>query len=157
MTMKIHFIILVAFTLLHSCKSDNKIKKNDVFTTESTTKEIDLLIPKEEKSDTSFSPVSNSITCILINMDSIYCYYGVNNTDGNFYSLTGSNNFRSYIREELTKRGSDLYFYLKPGENASYSDIVSLLDEMTISQIKNYKIINLTVKEKTKYNFNKKD
>ncbi len=155
--MKIYFIILVAFTLLHSCKSDNKIKKNDVFTTESTTQKIDLLLPKEEKSDTSFTPVSNSTTCILINVDSIYCYYGVNNTEGDFYSLTGSNNFRSYIREELTKHGSNLYFYLKPGENASYSDIVSLLDEMTINQIKNYKIINLTVKEKIKYNQNKND
>jgi len=41
------------------------------------------------------------------------------------------------------------YVIIKPSKSAHYGDIVDILDEMTISDVKRYALVNITPHEET--------
>lgn len=112
-------------------------------------KALDLKMPKDADEEIKIVPDKNSITCIILAGDSIYCYPGLNLTAGSFYSVNGNNTFRTFITKEHKRLGGGETITLKPAEAASYRDLVSLLDEMTINKVSKYRMGELTDKEKS--------
>jgi biopolymer transport protein ExbD len=112
---------------------------------------VKLALPKEED-ENKIAPGKNSITCILLASDSIYCYPGLNLAAGSFYAVKGNNTFRAFITKEHNRLAGRETIILKPVEAASYASLVALLDEMTINKVSKYSIIKLTEEEKSFFN-----
>lgn len=92
---------------------------------------------------------SNILNSILINNDSIYCYRGADVQKGTFYSITGKNSYRSYIKKLKAASGDSLRIIIKPTQSCSYKTTVDVLDEMTINGIARYTMVQLSEADKS--------
>jgi biopolymer transport protein ExbD len=130
-----------------------------VITTELTKPTVmDLYMPKDGKP----MPLgqSNALTVLLDN-DKIYYYNGewaAAIDAGAVIEITfsGKGSLRKIIGDKLRqlditakgKEGRDgLMVLIKPGSNASYNEVINVLDEMTINRVKKYAIVKMTGEE----------
>jgi biopolymer transport protein ExbD len=132
-----------------------------VITTELTKPTVmNLYMPKEDGPPMDLGE-SNALT-VLLDGNKIYCY------NGNWYdavttntiretNLSGNNGLRKIIGDK--QRKLDVFFkdnggrnglmlLIKPASNASYKNVVDILDEAAISMMKRYAIIKLSDDEK---------
>jgi len=111
------------------------------------TMEINLPVkPKEEVTEEEQNAVkaSKALTLIIDGENKIYWYQGIPGAD-NIPALT---NFSADgIRKILVEKNStiqDMVVLIKPTDEANYKNVVDILDEMNISNIKRYALVDIT-------------
>jgi biopolymer transport protein ExbD len=130
-------------------------------TTMQKPKTIDLSMPTDEKViDPPKLKASTVLTALLSKENRIYYYYGIgdNPLEPPKVEVTYFKN-KGGIRDaiiQLTKnvkakqQSGELFpedkpaVMIKPDTNCSYEDVVNMLDEMTINNIKTYAIVDIT-------------
>lgn len=108
---------------------------------------MNLILPAEGSGNTT--PESKTMNIILRHSNQIVYYKGNNiqlsgKTD---FSATGIRNVLLDAKNSLPN-SNDLVVLIKPGKDASYQNIVAMLDEMQISGIKKYVLMDLNEREK---------
>lgn len=127
-----------------------------VITTELTKPSaIDLAMPKEGPPSTLAA--SNALTLLVTN-DRIFYYSGdwdqaVKTNGVGYAKMSGDNSIRDLVlsrqqaseKLNLLNEGSDgLMVLIKPGPDATYHQLVALLDEMLIDRVKKYAVLKPT-------------
>jgi biopolymer transport protein ExbD len=102
-------------------------------------------------------PESKSLTILLNGSNKIFYYYGTDFASNNLQlyqtSFDESKGLGRIIREkqqELEKRHiqkGQLVVLIKPGNESSYRDFVSVLDEMLINNVTRYAVVDLKKEE----------
>ncbi|HRN73391.1 MAG TPA: biopolymer transporter ExbD [Ginsengibacter sp.] len=113
-------------------------------TTMSQPTSMNLNMPKdtEKPSDDTKVKESGSLTIMLGKADVVYYYYG--NELMNL-KTTNYKDIRDIIMEKKRNTlAEDLYIIIKPDKDASYKNVVDLLDEMNICDISRYAMLNPT-------------
>jgi hypothetical protein len=120
---------------------------------------MNLYMPKDGPPSSLGS--SNALTVLLANNNSLYYYQGSwedAKRSGAIYKTTfgGANGLRKIINERQAALDADpnnkekrngLMLLVKPSKNASYKNIVDVLDEVTINVVKKYALVKLTTEE----------
>lgn len=115
-------------------------------TTMSTPKAFKLNVPddtakEEEKSE---AKASGAFTVLLGKENHVYYYEGQLASDGSNFK---SSNFKDIRAELLKKKAStpekDLVIIIKPNDNSVYKNVVDMLDEMQIVDIKRYAVVDI--------------
>jgi biopolymer transport protein ExbD len=107
-----------------------------------------LFIPK---SDTTLFNYKYAVQAIIFSSDKLYSYLQQNLDSGQEYSLQNGNSFRKFILKSKRKFGDSLFIILKPVPTSTYTDVVNVLDEMSINKIKNFTLVDLSDEEKKKF------
>jgi biopolymer transport protein ExbD len=112
-------------------------------TTLSQPKAMKLFMPAD-KGETDI-PESGALTILLGKSDQVYYYYG---TDAMHLQVTSFNAIRKIITEKKknTKPG-DFEIVIKANEEASYKNLVDIMDEMTINEVKRFFLVNISLAE----------
>ncbi len=115
-------------------------------TTMSTPKAFKLNVPddtakEEEKSE---AKASGAFTVLLSKNNYVYYYEGQLAPDGSNFK---SSNFKDIRAEILKKKANtpekDLVVIIKPNDNSVYKNVVDMLDEMQIADIKRYAVVDI--------------
>ena len=109
-----------------------------------------LYLPKDtdKPEEQNKAKESGALTLLLARDRTVYYYEGILATDGSNFK---SGNFQGLRQIILDKKGStnpdDLVIVVKPGEEATFKDVVDVLDEMTINVIKRYALVDIAEPE----------
>lgn len=95
---------------------------------------LKLFLPKEENEPIEV-PSDKTLTVLLLNENEVYAYNGANIKSGSKYSFK---DLEAYLKTKKSR--SDLIVRIKPGEKSTYQSTVDMLDLITITKIKNYKM-----------------
>lgn len=91
---------------------------------------------------------SGALTFLLSKNNSVYYYEGKLNTNGsNIYSSTIKEIRNVIIKKKRNTLPDNFFVTIKPGKNCVYKDIVNMLDEMTINDIKRYALVDIANQE----------
>lgn len=118
-------------------------------TTLSKPQTMEINMPVKPKDDTEEQAVkeSQTLTLILSKNNRIYYYMGI--TDPKVeYTNFSANGVRKILTEkdkELRAQGKDgLIVLIKADDESKYKNLVDILDEMKITNIKRYAIVDIT-------------
>ncbi len=123
-----------------------------VFTsTMSTPKAFKLNVPDDSAKDEELTQAkaSGAFTVLLSKNNFVYYYEGQLEADGSNFK---SSNFKEIRNQLLQKKANtpekDFVVIIKPSEEANYKNVVDMLDEMQILEIKKYAIVDIADGEK---------
>jgi biopolymer transport protein ExbD len=114
-------------------------------TTFSKPKTMEINMPDKPKDKDEKPPElkeSNAFTVLVGDKDKIYYYSGIKEPEVNVTNFDADKG----IRKELLKKKSnpDIVIIIKFSEKAKYRNIVDILDEMAITGMKRYAIVDFT-------------
>ncbi|XOD69420.1 MAG: ExbD/TolR family protein [Flavobacteriales bacterium AspAUS03] len=116
-------------------------------TTMSQSTSMDLFLPKNTQNEQEETKVKNSgaFTILLGKSDQIYYYEGM-------YPLAmKTTNFKKIrdlvIDKKMRTPSKKLIIIIKPTIDATYKNMVDIIDEMTINQIERYAMLDITPQE----------
>jgi biopolymer transport protein ExbD len=124
-------------------------------TTMQETMGLNLIVPDETPVENeTVTPESKTISLILQDDDVIRYYHGLQQdlSQSTNYSVAGLRAvIRQKIREVKNRFGSkaNAIVLIKPTDGASYRNIVAVLDEMMINDVKKYVLMEPSITEKT--------
>ncbi len=106
-----------------------------------------LIMPKDlPGADSMKVPESDILTFLSTQPSKIYYYEGKNLASIRPCSY---DEMSTVIINKKSKTLSDhLFISIKPGENSNYKNMIDMLDEMFINDIKSYAIVNMNTAEK---------
>lgn len=116
---------------------------------------LSLIVPDETPiEDGTTAPESKTISLILQEDDVIRYYHGLkqDQSQSTNYSVAGLRAvIQQKIREVKNRFGSkaDAIILIKPTDGASYRNIVTVLDEMLINDVKKYVLMDPSAAEKS--------
>jgi biopolymer transport protein ExbD len=114
-------------------------------TTTSSPTVMELKIPKDRNENTGDESSGSTLTLLLLKNNMVYSYYENDLTNGRKNELK---NIRSIILDGVQRFTRDsLVVLIKISKDASYRNTVDILDEMTINDIKKYRMIDLNKTE----------
>jgi biopolymer transport protein ExbD len=124
-------------------------------TTMSTPAAMQLYMPKDtdKQEEQNKAKESGALTIMLGKGNKVYYYEGQLKPDGsNFTSSSFDPDSDQGIRHVIMRKKAstaleDLVIVIKPNEDASYKNTVDILDEMTISQVKRFALVDITPNE----------
>jgi biopolymer transport protein ExbD len=134
-------------------------------TTMQKPKTLDLSMPTDEKvTDPPKLKASTVLTALLSKENRVYYYFGIGDDPMNppKVEVTSFKN-KGGIRDAIIKLTKDVKakqqtgellpedkcaVMIKPDSNCSYEDVVNILDEMTINNIKTYAIVDITKQDR---------
>ena len=108
---------------------------------------MNLFLPKDVEKQEEQNKVkeSGAFTILLGKQDQIYYYEGMDPTQ------LKATNFKGIRDEIINKKKNtspeDLVMIIKPTVDATYKNTVDILDEMTISEIKRYAMVDCSPQE----------
>ncbi len=115
-------------------------------TTINSPKAFKLNIPDDSAKDDeqTEAKASGAFTVLLSKDNNVFYYEGQLASDGSNFK---SSNFKE-IRAELLKKKAntpekDLVVIIKPDETSAYKNVVDILDEMQITDIKRYAVVDI--------------
>lgn len=125
-----------------------------VITTEMNKPAIaDLYMPKD--GDSTKIPESKVLTLLLSSDNNIFYHEGdwktavakneINKTD---FSNNGIRNVIQKKQSDMNDKRNDLMILFKAGENVSYQNIIDMLDEMLINDVRKYTLLKISSEEK---------
>jgi len=109
------------------------------------TMEINMPAKDKEKKETQAIKESKAMTIILGENNKIYYYFGI--TDPKVEITDFSAEGIRKVLLEKNKEISGLIVVIKPTEKSKYKNVVDILDEMTITNIATYAIVDITPQE----------
>ncbi len=121
-----------------------------IFTTSlSRPKALAIRLPKDVPDDIrQKQPASGALTFLLAGHDSVYYYEG---DDLRTMQPTSPAGIRTVILAKKIKTNADNFMVIiKPGREASYRNIIEMLDEMNISAVKKYAMVEISPEEKSR-------
>ena len=111
-------------------------------TTFSKPKAMELNMPDktQDQKETSDIKESNALTLLLGKDNKVFWYEGMTNPDVQTTDYSDSG-----IRKVLYKKSKNpkLFVLIKPLDDASYRNMVDILDEMAITGVKSYAIVDV--------------
>ena len=126
------FVISAAFFIITSTVSSPTV--------------MELKMPKEGKQTSSYDDVSSKLTIVLLKDDMIYGYHGNSVRDGKTFAYA---ELRNELMEGIKRYSLDSFVVLiKPLETATYKNTVDVLDEMSISAIKRFQMLDASKEER---------
>jgi biopolymer transport protein ExbD len=113
-------------------------------TTMSQPTAMNLFMPKDVDKPEEQNKVkeSGAFTIMLGKQDVVYYYEGLDPT--NIQTATFKSIRDEIIRKKQSTNPEDLVIIIKPSEDATYKNTVDILDEMTISEIKRYAMVDIS-------------
>lgn len=120
-------------------------------TTLSQPQVMKLNLPKEEGPD-MLIPEGKTLTLLLCK-DNTIGYYSGNNTSGLQYTNFSAEGIRTIIQQHqqnvknVYKKDNQEFVIIKPTTDASYKNVVDVLDEMLINNVKSYVLADETTED----------
>ncbi len=115
---------------------------------------MDLAMPdKDEKLDAKLEVADDrTMTILLGKNDKIEWYMGtIDNPSSPTPEDFGKNGIRKAILDKIKEvkaaTGKDLMILLKPSDKSNYKNLVDILDEMKITNVQSYAIVDITTPE----------
>lgn len=108
---------------------------------------MNLAMPKDTPDDKDDVKVkeSGSLTLLMGKSDIVYYYFG---SDPSKLQTTNYKDLRKIILDKKKSTPTDDFFVtIKPDKDANYKNVVDVLDEMTINDVKRYAMIDATPME----------
>lgn len=105
-----------------------------------------LFLPKDTEKVEEQNKVkeTGALTIMLGNDDKIFYYEGQLTEDASNFSETNFEDVRSVIlNKKRSTNAEDFVVVLKPSPDATYKNIVDILDEMTINDVKRYALVEI--------------
>jgi biopolymer transport protein ExbD len=105
---------------------------------------MNLFMPKDvdKPEDQNKVKESGAFTIMLGKKDVVYYYEGLDPTK--IQTATFKTIRDEIIRKKQSTNPEDLVIIIKPTEDATYKNTVDILDEMTISEIKRYAMVDIS-------------
>ena len=104
-----------------------------------------LPLPDDSDIDSQMPTMeSGTITLLLGDNHSVYYYEGQLNPVSSFKNSTIKEIREVIINKKKATAEKDLFVILKPGKESTYNDVVDILDEMTINDVKRYALVDIT-------------
>jgi biopolymer transport protein ExbD len=133
-----------------------------IFTTSmSTPRSMKLIMPKDSDSkDQTVVGESNALTVIPLKDSKIFYYHGELNEalKTNAYGITNyslTDGLGQIVRNKQVAldgmspgKRKDLMLMVKPAPESNYQQLINVLDEVLINEVKHYAIMDLTPEEK---------
>jgi biopolymer transport protein ExbD len=121
-------------------------------TTISTPVAMDLIFPKADFPPTHIS--KDGVLNILLNNKNAFVYEGndISKIEKISYSEIRSKINNKKKRTKLENKENKFMVLIKPNENANYQQIINVLDEMIINDVKRYALVDIDKKEIEKIN-----
>jgi biopolymer transport protein ExbD len=119
-------------------------------TTMSQPSAMKLNLPKDtdKPEDQNKAKESGALTLMLGKDRSVYYYEGILATDGSNFKSTNFQGLRNVIlNKKKTTNPGDLVIVIKPSAEATFKDVVDVLDEMNINVIKVYAMVDIADSE----------
>src|ERR1700712_210687 len=118
-------------------------------TTMSQPTAMKLFLPKDtDEKDQNKAKESGSLTLLLGKNRTVYYYEGILKPDGSNFKNTNFNGLRQVILDKKRSTpADDLVIVVKPDDDATFKDVVDVLDEMTINVIKRYAMVDIAEPE----------
>ena len=116
-------------------------------TTMSQPTAMKLFLPKDadKPEEQNKAKESGALTLLLGNNEGVFYYEGqLDPTGSNFKSSTVKQIRDVIIDKKRRTPIDDLVIVIKPGAEATYKDVVNILDEMTINDIKRYAMVDIS-------------
>lgn len=115
-------------------------------TTMSQPTSMRLFLPKDTEKPEEQNKVkeSGALTIMLGKDNTIYYYEGTLLPDGSNFKTTNFKEIRDIIiNKKKSTNPEDFVVVIKPSPESTYKNTVDMLDEMTISEIKRYALVDL--------------
>ena len=115
-------------------------------TTMSQPTAMKLILPKDTEKPEEQNKVkeSGALSLLLGNNDAVYYYEGTLAPDGTNFKTTNYKEIRKVIIDKKKATNpEDFVVVIKPGPESTYKNVVDILDEMTINQVKRYAMVDL--------------
>src|SRR5690349_14463545 len=104
-----------------------------------------LIVPDDSGSSTP-AKESGALTLIPAINGTVYYYEG--NLKSSKIELASEKDIRNIIINKKRKTAEkDLVVIIKPSKASVYKDVVNILDEMTINDVKRYALVDITKEE----------
>lgn len=117
-----------------------------IFTTTMSQPTAMRLIMPDDRGDATPTKEGGVLT-VLPSGNGIVYYYEGNLSNSNLKTTT-MKEVRNVINEKRRRTAAnDLFVIIKPTKASVYGDIVNVLDEMTINDVKRYALVDITEKE----------
>jgi biopolymer transport protein ExbD len=132
-------------------------------TTMSTPATMKLIMPKDDKDQKNQTEIkeSDALTILLGKGNQVYYYMGQIKPDGSNFTSSTFSNIRKVIsdkKKEVMRQGESLGYpkdtldrdfvvVIKPNKEASYKNVVDILDEMTINAVHRFALVDITSDE----------
>ncbi|WP_447641398.1 MULTISPECIES: ExbD/TolR family protein [Chitinophagaceae] len=101
--------------------------------------------------DGTQAPESGTLTLLLGANNQVYYYEGLSDETGKTWKSSHINDIRNAIVSKKSHTVKDDFVVLiKPGNHSSYNNLVSILNEMKISTVARYSIVDPTQEEEKK-------
>jgi len=116
-------------------------------TTMSQPTTMSLIMPKDTENEEEQSKVkaSGAFTVLLGKADGVYFY------EGEDASALQASDFKKIRDEIIRKKKStdpkDFVVVIKPNEESNYQNMVAILDEMTINEVKKFALVTISPQE----------
>ncbi|HRE52543.1 MAG TPA: biopolymer transporter ExbD [Flavitalea sp.] len=115
-------------------------------TTMSQPTSMRLFLPKDTEKEEEQNKIkeSGALSIMLGKDNAIYYYEGTLLPDGSNFKTTNFKEIREIlINKKRTTNPEDFVVVIKPSPESTYKNTVDMLDEMTISEIKRYALVDL--------------
>lgn len=132
-------------------------------TTMSTPSTMRLVMPKDDKDQKNQTEIkeSDALTILLGKGNQVYYYMGQLKDNGANFTSSNFSDIRKVIsdkKKEVMEQGrslgypkdtldKDYVIVIKPNKEASYKNIVDILDEMTINAVHRFALVDITENE----------
>ncbi|QQL49672.1 ExbD/TolR family protein [Mucilaginibacter ginkgonis] len=114
---------------------------------------MDLAMPDkdEKKTDQLAVAASRTMTILLGSNDKIEWYIGEPGKSAPTVDNFGKNGIRKTLLDNIAKvkaaSGKDMFVIIKPSDKSVYKNMVNILDEMAITNIQSYGIVDISEPE----------
>lgn len=116
-------------------------------TTMSSPKAFKLNVPDDsaKEEEQTQAKASGAFTIMLSKENHVYYYEGQLSPDGSNFKSTNFKDLRSVILDKKARTPEkDFVVIIKPNELSNYKNVVDVLDEMTIADIKRYAMVDIS-------------
>ncbi len=119
-------------------------------TTMSQPTAMKLFLPKdvENPDDQNKIKQSNALTLLLGKEDNVFYYEGELAPDASNFKSSNFKDIRDVIIRKKQAVDSNLVVVIKPTDECEYKNVIDILDEMTISVVKKYAMVDISDVEK---------
>ncbi len=116
-------------------------------TTMSQPTALRLFLPKdtEKPEEQNKLKASGALTIMLGKNDNVFYYEGELLPDGSNFKSTGFKEIRDIIiNKKRSTSEKDFMVVIKPNKESTYKNVVDMLDEMSINEVKRYALVDIS-------------